>query len=1795
VFSAVAIAGFQAASNQQFYSLVVDTVIFSNGNTQLNLTMNYLYNNNGINFQSSWSSIKLSWLAVSTLFETIVDSDPLGGSYIWAGTVGLYPPFSGVSGAIMTNSPFIPQTTAMQADAKCGFINSSPGYFDLYCSGAANPVFETHAYIMGFQFNPAGTYTLAASALQGNGGTALTDTNEALTTSSFVYVDAAAGTASLPLTGPKILVQGFNGQLQYVKIAIVITTILDIATYPTGNTAQFEYSGIFMNYTLFNQPNPLQQAATAAAGSQNYNYFSLLHAQYQIYGLSAFQIAALPSNVTVVNYDLSFADINTIVLKSDDVNYISNVHISGDRWNSLINSCSATTTTMYNIQQKSLTTVPTLQVGQQSIFEASSNLDFVYTAAPIGDPTQPLSSSITFTNSLYFENFTAGMAYQLAWTITNHNDAAVAPALANGYSVANNVQYVISIQGNQIVNKVEAVTLVAGTNDVWTESIGYIFTSATPVVSITLNVPRDAVNNLKFETNLVVTQYSNAYDPIADCCVQFCPANSGVNILSTPPTCISCTLGLVYNSVTGQCQCQTGYYSVVQATGQSVGSKQCYPCFAPLCQTCQQATPTVCDSCVAGAAVNTANLCACLSGYYQAGALCNACPHQCLTCSVATVCNSCSDNSTRDSTQNCACITGFYDSGSAVCSKCSALCLTCNSSTTCTSCVTANNRTLVNGQCVCATGFYQIVNPDGSLTCGACDASCTQCSLLPTLCSNCDPNANRILGFDALGNQVCNCLPGFAQNSNGACVQSNCNADPYCSNCQVVLTNSICIRCVASTNRVLVLPSQKCLCQQGFFDLNGICTSCAPGCASCTSATTCSQCVASATSNNDGSCKCGNGYYFLATPIRYCTVCPSYCTSCTAANACTSCKPNFALVNGACTCPTGRFVDANGQCSPCVNGCQACNSTTSCTLCNTPLLLQDTGCVTRCGPGYYQSGFTCLKCSAGCAACSTANVCTFCQAGQLAYNGFCYVNCPSGSVASLNTSSCVTCNSPCGTCTEHPSKCTSCSSCCGSLFNFQCLTSCPVGTYSINGTCQYCSYSCATCIGTNSTCTSCPSGKVLYNGFCYDTCPYVMIGGICTFNCAKGLYKTPINQCVACDSTCATCDVVAKNCTSCASGFALNGTCVKTCPLNYFGLNGLCQPCNAECNGCLNTCSNCINCAAGYYKCGSLCVKTCNPNQFPDYSSSTCITCNSKCKTCSSQQFCTTCANPQAVPVNGVCNDCSYPCNTCGTAPSICTTCVSGFNLVGSTCIAACPTGASPVNGVCQCANGYIYSNQCVASCPTGYGNVGGQCTQCASNCAACSGSTTSCTSCINGYALNSVTGVCQIAPNCQLGQYFSQSSNSCTSICPTGTFYYESVCLTACLQGYQDNGVGGCVAVSAQNGCSYPYYLSNGVCISNCPASTYADSNSRVCKSCSSNCFSCLTNTFCYACNAGYDLTNGVCITSTVTCPSGQFRYNGVCYTTCPVGSCAQGNFCQRVCPAGSWSYNNGCYRTCPTQYTTNDACVSSCPAGTALQNGVCQVGSQSCPSGQYFDSGSSSCKACQYPCSQCSLTASYCTACATGLTLNQNLCVSSSTACGSKYYQDVNRQCQPCPSKCATCLSATACSTCSQGYSFNGYDCVVVTAQLQKVTISVKSVSRRDNVAFITVGLNIIPNGLSPSQKNAFFLVVPNTGDKVSYVNQWQSDANDVIVAVTYATFPTQTAVFLSVNAQQLASSYSSIGYTADASSFVSAAVNIGLATAPASLTIPATSSYNKANPGSDVSAITQHAANLNGISLA
>ena len=1824
VFSAFAIAGIQASSSQTYFSLIVDQVIFSNGNTQMNFTMNY--NNPTGTFSTTWSSIKLSWLAVSTSFETVY-GNPYG-NYVWAGSVGMAAPFTnGIAGPVMTNSIWsqVPDAFHTAGDNRCGYINTSPPYYDLHCPTGTDTSnkFILHTYIMGFQFNPAGgSFTLAASALRNTGGNTRLDTDEALpqatlaagTSSAFVIHQI--GAASTPsLTGPIMLINQYGSQLAYIKIGIVITIVLDIDTYPGANAAKtFQYAGVYMNYTYYNNAQPIIQAASAAAGplfsnridgQENYNYYTLLTPRYQIYGLSSFEIATLPANITVVNYEVSMPGSNTVLFQTDDVNYMTNVRISADLWaNVPTKVCQPTTTIMRYITEKFVNTVPTKQNNQQTIWEDNSALGFTYFAkgSYATNAPAPLSSTVVFNSILRFEQITVGAAYKL--------DFRFSVQAVNGFyiptGVGNSVTftYSIRVEGNEILASSMTVTRTAAgatpdldtfSGNVINHPLGYVFKTATPSIQITINLPRgrdDAqaigvsptvdLLDRTVKSHLEVTLYSLVYNPITDCCDTTCPANSGVSlgIGLNPPMCILCAQGLIYNDITRQCQCQTGFYAVTQAI---TNETTCFPCYAPLCQSCNVTNRTVCNSCVSGAAVNTQNICQCLTGFFQNATLCQACPVRCGTCVSSSVCLTCSDNTTRLFNDSCRCIDGTYDNNVAVCVACPSLCKTCSSATNCTSCFTQNNRALSNGLCVCKTGFFQVVAADGSLSCQPCDPSCTTCSLTADRCTDCDPATNRMLGYDALGNQVCNCIPGYFPNSNGQCVQSDCVADPYCSTCLTVLSTSQCIKCIAATQRVLVLPQQKCQCKDGFFDLQGICTPCSSGCAVCTSASVCTQCVASATRNQTtlGVCNCPDGYFFDTNPIRFCRRCANYTLTCLSLQQALTCQANFTLTNGVCTCPAGSFINAIGQCVPCLNGCQQCSSSTTCNACTIPLFLQGNECVSRCGPGYFQNGYVCTACSAGCAMCSGPNICLVCLSGQLSFNGFCYTNCPAGSVKA-NASACVECNAPCKTCTEHPSKCTSCQSCCGNLFNFKCLDICPVGTYAINGTCQYCAYNCKACLGSNTTCTACPEGKILFNGNCYDQCPYVMIGGVCTFNCANGLYKTAMNECKACASQCATCSGNPNNCTTCKStfGFSHQGSCVKQCPVNYLAIDGECKACNPECKGCTVTCSQCIDCAIGYYKLGATCVKTCYPNMFVDNAANLCVSCSEKCKTCSSLTFCTTCANPQAVPVNGVCNDCSYPCNTCTSSPSSCTSCVAGFNLIGTTCIAACPTGAYPKNGVCVCSTGALFGNSCVNTCPTGHGNIGGQCQKCDDNCANCEVSKTNCIECMNGYALDQVSGLCQKAPSCQFGQYFSQSSNACTRICPSGTYFYENVCLTACLSGWYDNGVGGCVAATPQTGCSFPYFLSNGVCISNCPSGSYPDTQNRVCKACSSNCFSCLTNTFCYACNAGYDLSNGVCIAATLNCPSGQFRYNGVCYSTCPAGTCSQGNFCQRTCPAGTWAYNGGCYRNCPTKYTTSDACVDSCPSGYTLINGVCQVGSRACASGQYWDGTSSTCRTCQYPCTECSLTASYCTACSAGLTLSQNMCVSSSNNCGSGRYQTAGG-CQNCPEKCATCLSATVCSSCASGYNFNGNDCVKAISQLKQLSLTVKSASKRGNTAFVTVCPSILPNGLSPQQQNNFFTVVPAAADKanVAYIQQWLSTVDNgcVTVAVNYNSFPAQSAVYIAVNAQLLANTYLSIGYSADsASSFVSATISTNLPAAPNSVAAPSNAAYTAATTG-------------------
>ena len=146
--------------------------------------------------------------------------------------------------------------------------------------------------------------------------------------------------------------------------------------------------------------------------------------------------------------------------------------------------------------------------------------------------------------------------------------------------------------------------------------------------------------------------------------------------------------------------------------------------------------------------------------------------------------------------------------------------------------------------------------------------------------------------------------------------------------------------------------------------------------------------------------------------------------------------------------------------------------------------------------------------------------------------------------------------------------------------------------------------------------------------------------------------------------------------------------------------------------------------------------------------------------------------------------------------------------------------------------------------------------------------------------------------------------------------------------------------------------------------------------------------------------------------------------------------------------------------------------------------------------------------------------------------------------------------------------------------------------MSLTLKSTSKRGNTAFVTVCPNIIPNGLSPQQRNNFFTVVPIKADQanVAFINQWLStvDTGCVSVAINYNSFPAQSAVFLAINAQLMASSYMSIGYKADTTSFVSAPININMPETPANVVPPSNAAATLATQEGHLDAVTANTFN-------
>jgi hypothetical protein len=170
-------------------------------------------------------------------------------------------------------------------------------------------------------------------------------------------------------------------------------------------------------------------------------------------------------------------------------------------------------------------------------------------------------------------------------------------------------------------------------------------------------------------------------------------------------------------------------------------------------------------------------------------------------------------------------------------------------------------------------------------------------------------------------------------------------------------------------------------------------------------------------------------------------------------------------------------------------------------------------------------------------------------------NNTCITSCPSGTFKDSSTNLtkytpiCTSCVSPCSTCTTA----TICLSCLNSslyYYNHQCIATCPLLVTvpnSVSMLCDLCANICLTCVNTTTTCLSCNTSiaPIYYalNQTCVSSCPSPLVvdGTICS----------------SCASPCNTCSIIKTNCTACLSGkylsMILSGTCLTVCDQYYFG------------------------------------------------------------------------------------------------------------------------------------------------------------------------------------------------------------------------------------------------------------------------------------------------------------------------------------------------------------------------------------------------------------------------------------------------------------------------------------------------------------------------------------------------------------------------------------------------------------------------------------------------------------------
>ncbi|KCV67746.1 hypothetical protein H696_05856 [Fonticula alba] len=874
-------------------------------------------------------------------------------------------------------------------------------------------------------------------------------------------------------------------------------------------------------------------------------------------------------------------------------------------------------------------------------------------------------------------------------------------------------------------------------------------------------------------------------------------------------------------------------------------------------------------------------------------------------------------------------------------------------------------------------------------------------------------------------------------------------------------------------------PGGRCFgCHPGFYLAGYDCLPCSSGCTQCSSAGYCTACAAGHFLHEDACVSaCPPGH--APGPDRQCVPCPSSCTSCAAGGVCTACAPGYHLTGQACTpcpagcstctgptactachtghvlhrgtcgtsCPGGFFPDAKrGMCAGCPAGCGACAGPTGpCSACQPGFFLHQRACVTICPAGFVEtnapSGPHCAPCSAGCLACEAAlhdgapGRCFTCQEDRYLHEGQCVGSCPAGTFTSAEGNRCDTCPAACARCTAPPAAPPTdatapapgtdiprCSACRPGFFlnDWQCVPSCPTGTFPSGERCLPCGQGCSRCQSAK-ICEMCEPTFHRHNDVCMEACPP---GHYNTHDLSSG------NVCQPCFNLCAECKGPNVNdCTKCQAPLTIrqpippvsppkdHGDCVPDCMNDP----SQCVECGRDCELCRRAPHDpavieCLVCRYGLVTLDGNCVEEC-PRRHTLLLGGHCARCSPTCgDTCSgpASTQCMSCPKNKVLQA-GECRDAcsafgwfadsSISCARCDPSCAQC-------QAPGPNGCSACPRGSlrlaaevPPAGAAARPAG-----TMCVTSCPQGMFSdlARGECRPCHGSCRECIGpGADNCLSCTNAEDLL-FRGACMAA--CPAGHFAPARARAAApkdagprqcEPCPTGC--------TTCDPAPSDAGTKTRSDLSCTS-CSEGFLLLPGPpgdCVFSCPTGFWPNVPERRCIRCSAACSRCIE-------------PHGAC--TVCADPNHRLRPStGRCIDTCDPATEAEG-----ISPTGQLSCQP-CHPTCQGCLRPGDeaACVA-CPVGRHLHAGACL---EVCPAG-YFTAPEAGgvCLACVQPCATCDgPTPAHCLSCRGDLLLRQGSCHTDCPV--EEHWLDAAaRVCHPCTAGCDRCDRA-GCTACKAG----------------------------------------------------------------------------------------------------------------------------------------------------------------------